>query len=388
MKLLSVIISTFLLLLSYEGVLACTIFSANDGTNTFGGNNGDHSDANTYIVFYPAENGKHGRMYAGWKQFWWQTGMNDQGLFFGSASAPYLKAGNSAHKPSYSGYLMYKCMEECATVNDVLAIFDQYNLEFLETMQLLIADATGASVIIEGDAIYDKQQYYQVVTNFRLSQTNPPYTCWRYNTAVTMFENTTSLSPEFFTSICDATHAEGFTQFSMVYNLQQKIIYLYRQYNYNQVKIFNLTTEIQSGYHIYSIQSLFNISNPPTKPTTPQGTKEGTIGQTYTYSTSSTDSDGDQISYLFDWGDGTISEWLGPYNSGVLCEGNHIWNAKGNYNIKVKAKDPTGAESDWSDPLPIIMPYSFKPILHFLELFEQFPHILRLLQQNLYDSRN
>jgi hypothetical protein len=381
-KTIQLTIIVILLFFLQTSTLACTIFSAHDQTMTLTGSNGDYSDPNTYIVFYPAENGKHGRMYVGWEQFWWQTGMNDEGLFYASASTTFLAAQNSTQKPRYPRYLMYKCMEECSTVEDVLDVFDQYNLNFLETMQLMISDATGASVIIEGDSIHIKQNFYQVVTNFRLSQTNLPYPCWRYNTAVAMFENTTMISPEFFTSVCDATHNEGYTQFSAVYNLQEKIIYLYRQYNYDQVKIFNLTEEIQSGYHIYSIQSLFITSNPPTKPTTPQGNQEGTIRQNYTYSTSSIDSDGDQIFYLFDWGDGSISEWIGPYNSGATCEAEHTWTVKGNYNIKVKAKDSNGAESSWSDPLSITMPYSFnRPLLQCLELlFQRFPHTLQILR--------
>ncbi len=364
-KSIQLTVVVILLLVLQTSTLACTIFSANDGTMTLSGNNGDYSDPDTYIVFYPAENGKHGRMYAGWKQFWWQTGLNDQGLFFASASTSFLEVHNSTQKPRPPRYLMYKCMEECSTVEDVLEVFGQYNLDFLETMQLMVSDTAGTSVIIEGDLVHIKQNFYQVVTNFRFSQTDPPYPCWRYNTAVAMFENTTTISPEFFTSICDATHQEGDypTQFSTVYNLPQQIIYLYWQHNYNQVKILNLTEELQSDYHIYSIPSLFNISNPPTKPTTPQGNTEGTIGQSYTYSTSSTDSDGDQISYLFDWGDGTNSIWLGPYETGQECTATHTWTQKSIYRIKVKAKDATGAESAWSDPLPIIMPCYNTPFL-------------------------
>jgi hypothetical protein len=383
-KILQLMIVAILLIVLQISALACTIFSADDGTMTLAGNNGDYSNPDTYIVFYPAENGKHGRMYAGWKQFWWQTGMNDQGLFFASASVPFLQIQNSTQKPHPTQYLMYKCMEECSTVEDVLEVFDQYNLDFLITMQLLVSDSSGASVIIEGDPVHIKQNYYQVVTNFRLSQTDRPYPCWRYNTAVAMFENTTTISPEFFTSICNATHQRGYTQFSTVYNLRQKIIYLYRQYNYNQVKMFNLAEEIQSGYHIYSVQSMFNTSNPPTKPTTPQGNREGIIGQNYTYSTSSTDSDGDQISYLFDWGDGTTSGWFGFYNSGATISSIHKWIVQGSYSIKVKAKDIHGAVSDWSEPLPIIMPYSYNKSIPpcFELLFERFPKafpILRLL---------
>jgi hypothetical protein len=264
---------------------------------------------------------------------------------------------------------MYKCMEECSTVAEVLTVFDQYNLDFLETMQLMISDATGASVIIEGDYIHLKQNYYQVVTNFRLSQNDPPYPCWRYNTAVDMFTNTTTISTDFFSSICNATHQEGEypTQFSTVYDLQQKFIYLYCQHNYNNVKMFNLTEELQQGYHRYSIPSLFNFSNPPEKPTTPKGHRIGTIGKNYSYTSSTTDSDGDSLYYFFDWGDGTNSGWLGPYETGQECTETHTWAQKNSYQIKVKAKDITGSESVWSDPLPIIMPYFNTPFIAYLQ---------------------
>jgi len=362
--------------------LACTIFSAQDEIMTLAGNNGDYSDANTYIVFYPAENGKHGRMYAGWQQFWWQTGMNDQGLFFASASTTFLEVLNSTQKPRPPRYLMYICMEQCSTVEEVLEIFNQYNLDFLETMQLMVSDATGASVIIEGDSLHIKQDYYQVVTNFRLSQTNPPYPCWRFNTAVAMFENTTILSPEFFTTVCDATHQEGAypTQFSTVYDLQHHIIYLYGQHNYNQVKIFNLTEELQSGYHLYSIPDLFNSSLPPLPPTI-IGPTSGNTGQSYPYSFMTTDPEDDEVYYFIDWGDTTTSGWIGPTRSGEAINVSHTWNKRGIYFIKAKAKDLNGWESDWKT-LNVRMPLSHKmPFLSFWEqLFERFPYISQLLR--------
>jgi len=359
-------IIAILLIVLQTSTLACTIFSADDGIMTLAGNNGDYSDPDTYIVFYPAENGKHGRMYAGWKQFWWQTGMNDQGLFFASASTSFLEVQNSTQKPHPPRYLMYICMEECSTVEDVLEVFDQYNLDFLETMQLMISDATGASVIIEGDPLHIKQDYYQVVTNFRLSQTDPPYPCWRYNTAVAMFENTTTISPEFFTTICDATHQEGDfpTQFSTVYNLQQQIIYLYGQHNYNQVKVFNLTEELQSDYHIYSIPALFNTSLPPTPPTI-TGPAKGKVGVATEYNFTAIDPDSDEVYYFIDWGDTTNSNWIGPSTSGDQITKSHTWSKKGTYTIKAKAKDTYGDESNWGT-LSVTMPTSYNiPFLKF-----------------------
>ena len=362
--------------------LACTIFSAQDEIMTLAGNNGDYSDNDTYIVFYPAENGKHGRMYAGWQQFWWQTGINDEGLFFASASTSFLEVQNSTQKPHPPRYLMYICMEQCSTVEEVLDIFDQYNLDFLETMQLMVSDATGASVIIEGDPLHIKQDYYQVVTNFRLSQTNPPYPCWRYNTAVTMFENTTTISPEFFTTVCNATHQEGAypTQFSTVYDLPNQIIYLYWQHNYNQVKIFNLTEELQSGYHIYSIPTLFNTSQPPNAPTI-TGPTSGNKGEPVQYNFNSTDPDVDDVCYFIDWGDTTNSGWIGPNASGEAITLSHTWNTRGVYTIKAKAKDINGWESDWAT-LKVRMPlaYNIAFLSFWQQLFERFPHIFPILR--------
>jgi len=62
------------------------------------------------------------------------------------------------------------------------------------------------------------------------------------------------------------------------------------------------------------------------------------------------------IYYLFDWGDGTYSGWVGPFESGKKAKISHIWNGKGTYNIRVKAKDIGGAQSEWSDIFEVSMP--------------------------------
>jgi hypothetical protein len=123
-------------------------------------------------------------------------------------------------------------------------------------------------------------------------------------------------------------------------------------------------------------------SNSPNKPSRPSGSTSGKPGISYTYQTSTTDPDGDQVSYMWDWADGTPLTWTGAYSSGQTATASHIWSAKGSYSIKVKAKDITGAESVWSDPLPITMPYTFnRPMLQFLELlFERFPNTFPILR--------
>jgi len=96
-------------------------------------------------------------------------------------------------------------------------------------------------------------------------------------------------------------------------------------------------------------------NNPPIKPTI-SGPSTGMTGRSYTYSSTTTDPDDDQIYYWFDWADGTNSGWVGPYESGQTASMSHIWNTKGSYSVKVKVKDTSGLESVWSDPLPVSMP--------------------------------
>jgi hypothetical protein len=93
-------------------------------------------------------------------------------------------------------------------------------------------------------------------------------------------------------------------------------------------------------------------NNAPNKPVTPTGPTSGITNVEYTYSGNTTDPDGDDIYYLFDWGDGTQSSWLGPYPSGNTVEASHAWSYGGTYNVKLKAKD-TVVDGQWSDPLPV-----------------------------------
>jgi hypothetical protein len=92
-----------------------------------------------------------------------------------------------------------------------------------------------------------------------------------------------------------------------------------------------------------SYLSLKITSNPPAQPTKPVGPTLGIWNIEYTYTSSTTEPDNEQIYYQFNWGDGSNSGWLGPYNSGQSGSGSHIWTELGTYNVTVKAKDTWGA---------------------------------------------
>ena len=114
---------------------------------------------------------------------------------------------------------------------------------------------------------------------------------------------------------------------------------------------------------------------PPKKPATPTGPQTGKISRSYTYTTSTTDPNLDQIYYLFDWDDGTNTGWTGPYNSGQQASASNVWTSEGSYQIKVKCKDVYGVESVWSEPLSIHMPRSTVRTTLLLRFVQAFPFL-------------
>ncbi len=105
------------------------------------------------------------------------------------------------------------------------------------------------------------------------------------------------------------------------------------------------------------------------------GPKGGAPGEEYEYKFKSRDPDGDDdLYYYIDWGDGSLEEWIGPYESGESVEIKHIWENKENYNIRVKARDIIGRESDWAT-LEVSMPkvHTYNPFIQLvLKLLERF----------------
>jgi len=138
--------------------------------------------------------------------------------------------------------------------------------------------------------------------------------------------------------------------------------------------------------YLYALDVIENES--PNKPSRPSGETNGKINVEYDYTTSTTDPDVDDVYYWFDWGDSSNSGWVGPYNSGVTVSASHTWTTKGNYEIKVKAKDIYDHESDWSDPLSVTMPRNkVLPGNQLLRnMLQQFPNAFLILRQALENN--
>ena len=93
-----------------------------------------------------------------------------------------------------------------------------------------------------------------------------------------------------------------------------------------------------------------SANNPPQVPEEPEIVAHGTFPLPFelTFIAFTTDPNGDDISYQFDWGDGSRSEWSDFIPSGDTITESHSYTEEGWFEIKVRAKDITGLLSAWS----------------------------------------
>jgi len=242
----------------------CTVIYAADESQVFGGNNEDNPNPDTRIWFIPPEGGKYGRALVGYDDFIWQGGMNDQGLFFDAMSVDEPVQVEQGNKSRYEGSLPAKALAECSDVDCVIDLFQENHAYDTWEFQFLFGDASGNSVIIEPlDNIFGGS--FQVATNFYQSNTdlNSCRYCYRYWAARNIFESADELSVELMRDILNETHIEegSPTQYSTVYDLKDKLIYLYHFYDYENERVFDLEEELAQGYHVFDMERLFPDKN-------------------------------------------------------------------------------------------------------------------------------
>ncbi len=94
---------------------------------------------------------------------------------------------------------------------------------------------------------------------------------------------------------------------------------------------------------------------PPDAPTVSSGDNIGLIDTEYRYTASGTDPESSQIYYQWDYGNGEISNWIGPFASGDPCSVDHSWTEKGLFDVKVRIRDEWNFPGEWSEPFQVQM---------------------------------
>jgi hypothetical protein len=143
--------------------------------------------------------------------------------------------------------------------------------------------------------------------------------------------------------------------------------------NINQNPRFDETLTWDMCFRTYGLDN-----QAPNDPTI-DGPSKGKTNVDLTFTIMASDPDGNDVYYCIDWGDGTPVETIGPYPSGFDTTATHKWSEKGDYLIKVKAKDIYNAESNWVN-FDISIPRSKSYIFDLVIRLNNFPMILKIIQ--------
>ena len=150
---------------------------------------------------------------------------------------------------------------------------------------------------------------------------------------------------------------------------------------------YNVTLTVTDANEksFYAITSAW-IQETNTPPQTPiiEGPRLISKGMNWRYNYTVNDPDGGVIYIYLDMFGVCPGLWYGPWpaNEKTTSIFPSAESETGVYTVRMKAKDPYGAESDWGT-FKVIMPYSYnEPIPSFLELlFHRFPNAFPLLRQ-------
>jgi hypothetical protein len=134
--------------LTAVSVQACTIFVLTDENHALFCNNEDFSNPNTRIWFMPGSAGHLGCAIVGYDDGFPQGGVNTAGLALDWVAGFSEKWELDAPIPDAAGYSSLRVLKTCATVQAAIDFFRSHPEPGFGYARILVADRSGASVII------------------------------------------------------------------------------------------------------------------------------------------------------------------------------------------------------------------------------------------------
>ncbi|MDH5374625.1 MAG: PKD domain-containing protein [Candidatus Bathyarchaeota archaeon] len=131
--------------------------------------------------------------------------------------------------------------------------------------------------------------------------------------------------------------------------------YVSRSHSWGSAGTYYVYVEATDYYGAYKSSYTLTVTivnRAPNTPSRPSGSTSGYVGTYYYYLTSTTDPDGDDVKYKFDWGDYSYTT-TGYYSSGATVRAGHKWSTTGYKSVRVKACDVHGEWSGWSSSLQV-----------------------------------
>lgn len=245
----------------------CSVFNYTwDGETRVGRNLDWIPNSWGWVQFVQPTDRGFGAMYFGAEtDIWPQGGMNDQGLVLGMTATPFLEIiGNPDGLPMQLDF-WDSLFSSCATVSDVLAFLDQYDLSsmsgYFERGQMLWTDRFGDSVIVEGDVVIHRIGSFQIITNYL--QSHPElggWPCARYHLIEQALTGQGTMTDDELISIVDAAHGTlwgGYTVWSLLYRPNDLTVTVFNRGDFSHAITIDLAVELAAGTDGYDLDELF-----------------------------------------------------------------------------------------------------------------------------------
>jgi hypothetical protein len=227
---------------------ACTIFVLTDTNRALFCNNEDWSNPKTRIWFMPAGDGYYGAVYVGFDDGYAQGGFNTEGVAFDWVMGHTETWEPDPHLPYARRDSSRRMLETCATVNDAIAFYRSHNEPGFRRSKILVADRTGASVIIGAkDGKLQVEQENQC-RGFGFG---------RQTLDAALATNSEPTAANGFKILHDCRQTgEYATKYSNIYDLKSGDIFLYPLSERDGEVKFNLAAELKKGGHYYDMPQI------------------------------------------------------------------------------------------------------------------------------------
>lgn len=229
-------------------VRACTIFVLTDTNHALFCNNEDWSSTNTRIWFIPAGEGYHGAVYVGFENGYAQGGMNTEGLAFDWVAGYTEKWEWDPKLPEVRYNSGQRMLETCATIDQAVAFFRTHFEAGFWRAKILVADRSGASVIIgarDGKLVVEQDDRCR---GFGYGQ-RPLDAALAKHPEVTVAEG--------FKILKDCRQGGDYaTKYSNIFDLRSGDIFLHPFPGRDDEVKLNLAAELKKGSHYYEMSKI------------------------------------------------------------------------------------------------------------------------------------
>jgi len=236
----------------------CSMVKLTKNGKTIVGNNEDWYNPNTRIWFETGKSGGFGVMYVGYDNLFPQGGMNEAGLVYDGFGQSYRAVTDTIGKYNTPARNLYKkIMQECATVDEVKNLFNQYNRAFWSSSVIRFIDKRGKYLYVDGDSLIIGDNATFIQTNVRPYENKK---CWRLEKASRLVANSYSTSIDFCASVMDSIHQEGNwggSVYTTIYDLNEGKIHLYYFYDFKHTVTLDLREELLKGDSVLNMPELF-----------------------------------------------------------------------------------------------------------------------------------